>query len=191
MAKSHRVLVTNPDGEEVVLRDRCYIIIPVKDDLFEVHFRGKYLGESTSISGADKFIQRSGAAAPVLIKNPNGGYEMHKYKSPKANPKKKTKKKVTKKKAAKRKPAKKKSTKKKAAKKKAAKRKPAKKKAAKKKAAKRKPAKKKAAKKKAAKRKPAKKKAAKKKAAPSTGKVSVDAAVRGHITKATGKRPSW
>jgi len=181
--KGHRVLITNPDGEEIVLRGiaKYYVIVPVSEDLFEVHYKGKYLGESDTLEGAEKFIKRGGASAPVLIKNPNGGYEMrtNKYKSPS-----KSKKKSTKKKAAKRKPAKKKkSTKKKATKKKATKKKPAKRKPAKKKAAKRKPAKKKATKKKT-------KKKVTKKAEPKR-KVSVDAAVRGHIKKTTGKKPVW
>ena len=197
--KGHRVLITNPDGEEIVLRGiaKYYVIVPVSEDLFEVHYKGKYLGESDTLEGAEKFIKRGGASAPVLIKNPNGGYEMrtNKYKSPS-----KSKKKSTKKKAAKRKPAKKKkSTKKKAAKRKPAKKKKStKKKATKKKATKKKPAKRKPAKKKAAKRKPAKKKATKKKTkkkvtkkAEPKRKVSVDAAVRGHIKKTTGKKPVW
>jgi hypothetical protein len=133
-AKGHRVLVTNPDGEKIVLRGiaKYYVIVPVGEELFEVHYGGKYLGESTSLSGAEKFIQRGGASAPVLIQNPNGGYEMykHKYKAPaKSNPKKKSKKKKSTKKRAtkKRSTSKKKSTKKKATKKKSTKKKSTKK----------------------------------------------------------------
>ena len=249
----HRVNVTNPrpaSGEaEVVVRGsaKYYLIVPVGEDLFEIHYGGKYLGESTSLSGAESFIQRGGASAPVLIQNPNGGYEMYTYNSPtpkKSNPKKKSKKRA-KKRSKKKATRKKKSTKKKAKKKtkktsvrkkkriSSAKKKvkKAKKKAkstkkkassAKKKASK---AKKKAkstkkkvssAKKKASKAKKKVKKAKtalrKAKRSPNPGsnpskgrkhkkkgvekaepkkKVSVDAAVRNHITKTTGKRPAW
>ena len=115
MSKGHRVLVTNPGGERIVLNGKAkyYEIIPVGKNLFEVHYGGKYLGESESLSGAEKFISRGGASAPVLIKNPNGGYEMYKYSTPKSNPpkKKKAKKKATKKKSTKKKSTKKKATK--------------------------------------------------------------------------------
>ena len=219
--KTHRVLATNPrssSGEAgIVVRgpDKYYLIIPIDKDLFEIHFGGKYLGESSSLSGAESFIQRGSASAPVLIKNPSGGYEMFKYKSPtKSNPKKKrkkAKKKATKRKAKKKvtkrktkKKAKKKSTKKKATKRKVAKRKTKKKatkKRAKKKVTKRKTkkkatkkrAKKKSTKKKATKKRTSskKRKSTKKKAASKGPKVSIDAAVRNHITKKTGTRPNW
>ena len=211
--KGIRIQVANPRGKngeaEVIVRGRekYFLIIPIEAGLFEIHYGGKYLGESTSLSGANTFIQRGGANAPVLIKNPDGGYEMYHYKSPaKKNPQKKymaakqrgkkkakrnpaknprKKKKAAKKKVAKKK-AKRKVAKKNPRKKKAAKRRPAKKRA-KKKAAKRKPAKRKAAKRKPAKRKVAKKKAAKKTA--SKSKVSVDAAVKGYMKAKTGKSP--
>lgn len=220
--KYHRVLATNPrsDEAELVVRGgaKYYLIIPIGEELFEIHYGGKYLGESTSLSGAESFIKRGGASAPVLIQNPSGGYEMYKYNTPaKSNPKKGKKKskkrgkkrsKKAAKKRGKKKSTKKKSTKKKSkkrGKKKAAKRKTAKKKGAgrKKKKATKKRGKKKASKRKSkkstkrkAKKAPKKKGSGrKKKAAAKTSepkkKVSVDSAVRNHIAKSTGKRPAW
>ena len=88
--RGHRILVSNPGGERVVLggQAKCYVIVPL-EGILEIHYAGKYLGESISLSGAEKFIERGGGDAPVLIKNPNGTYKMHTYKSPKKNPKKK------------------------------------------------------------------------------------------------------
>jgi len=93
----HRVFVSNPRSSsgdvDVVVRGktRYYLIVPIAEDLFEIHFDGKYLGESGSLSGAERFINRGGADAPVLIQQPNGGLKMYKYKSPSSNPKKKKK----------------------------------------------------------------------------------------------------
>jgi len=128
--KKHKVLVTNPvsTGEADVLRKAitCYIIVPVEEDLFEIYLGKTYLGESSSLKQAQEFINRGGDDAPVLIKNPSGGYEVYKYKSPsksnpgkKCNPKKRRKKRKTKKKTAKRKVKRKVKRKKKATKRKA------------------------------------------------------------------------
>ena len=102
--KKHRVLATNPkpkDGPpEVVVQDgtvKYYIICPVEEGLYEIYFGKAYLGESTSLKGAEQFLDRGGATAPVLIQNPNGGYTMYEYNRPsKSNPSKKKRKKATK-----------------------------------------------------------------------------------------------
>ena len=152
-SKKHKVLITNPMPREghpdVVVKGivaKGYIIVPIEAGLFEVYMGKQYLGEAETMAQVKKLITRDGADAPVLIQNPNGGYEMYSYKSPSSNPKKKAKKKATK-------------------------RKPAKKKAAKKKATKRKPAKKKAAKKKTSARKKKRISSAKKKVKKATKKV--------------------
>src|SRR3990167_4020375 len=108
--KNHRVMVVNPrprDGNaKTVIRSgqKFYLIKPISSELYEIYYNKKYLGESTSLSGVDRFIQRCWASAPVLIQNTNGGYEMYQYKSPviggeTKNPKKKSKKKASKKRA--------------------------------------------------------------------------------------------
>ena len=200
--ESYRILATNPRSsggeEDFIVRgnSRYYLINPTDEGLFEISYGDRYLGESDSLKGAERFIARGGAQAPVLIAN-DGGYKMYKYKSPgemetespdsptKKNPAKKKKKKK-KKKAGKKKVAKKKSGKKKVAKKKVAKKNPAS-------PAKRNPVNpaKRAVKKKAAKKKAAKKVAKAAAAAKEVKKVSLDAAVRNHVAKTTGKRPSW
>ena len=110
-AKKYKVLITNPVSEgghpDVVIKGvvvKGYIAVPVEAGIFEVYYGKKYLGEAITKSQIKQLIERDGADAPVLIQNPNGGYEQmpFKYKSPSSNPKKKRGKKKAKKRKAKR-----------------------------------------------------------------------------------------
>ncbi len=118
-SKKHNVLITNPlprEGQpDVIVKGitaKGYIIVPIEASLFEVYMGKKYLGEAETMAQVKKLIKRDGAAAPVLIQNPNGGYEMYSYNRPSSNPKKKSKAKKAKKRAKKKAPRKKKATKK-------------------------------------------------------------------------------
>lgn len=98
-SKKHKVLITNPlprEGQpDVVVKGivaKGYIIVPIEASLFEVYMGKKYLGEAETMAQVKKLIKRDGADAPVLIQNPNGGYEMFSYNRPSSNPKKNPKK---------------------------------------------------------------------------------------------------
>ena len=102
-SKKHKVLITNPlpsEGQpDVVIKGivaKGYIIVPIEASLFEVYMGKKYLGEAETMSQVKKLIKRDGADAPVLIQNPNGGYEMFSYNRPSSNPKKRKAKKAKK-----------------------------------------------------------------------------------------------
>ncbi len=134
-SKKHKVLITNPlprKGQpDVVVKGitaKGYIIVPIEASLFEVYMGKKYLGEAETMAQVKKLIKRDGADAPVLIQNPNGGYEMYSYNRPSSNPKKNPKKNPKAKKKAKKRPKKKAPRKKKATKKAKKKTSPAKKK---------------------------------------------------------------
>jgi hypothetical protein len=105
--RKHRVLITNPQPiggkPDMVVKGvvaKGYIIVPIEAGLFEVYMGNKYLGEAEGDAQIRKLIERDGASAPVLIQNPNGGYEMYSYTRPTGNPKKKRKKAAKKKKKA-------------------------------------------------------------------------------------------
>ena len=189
MAKSYKVLITNPApfggccGDEVA-RDsisESYIAVPDDGGYFVIYFHGKIVGRADDLEELETIIQQDGARSDsVLVENPEGGYKVvYNYTSKRAKNAKKPTSNAKKRKKTTKKKAKKKTSKKKTAKKKAKKK--TTKKKAKKKTAKKK-AKKKSSKKVSKAAATRKKRAAAKKAA-ATRKKKVAAAKRKKATK--------